>query len=320
MLANKLITRSSLILRSCSYHAPAASLALGRVFSLGNNSTAGLQSFSNATKQAYPILKNYYNIRSQPSFLIPKSSIHRNRFGTQPIICRHDDIFAKDLSMEEFDNAYKFLYEQHNHHRGPWVKVLQSAQHILSGQKSSKILVLASGPGEPATTLASNFTNSTIISAHVTEKCIGWAKQRLHQLALSNVVPKQIPDLQSLDFADSSFDLIVSGYGLANSPDPQGVLDEIHRVLKPGGSYLAYVWEQLPADPGSDIILRHACIGPNPLHKTEDNVDSVGRFRCPVRTKCPMSLSKPHLRKSFGFSDTYIILYGLSDLMWHYSF
>jgi ubiquinone/menaquinone biosynthesis C-methylase UbiE len=107
--------------------------------------------------------------------------------------------------------------------------------------------------------------------------------------------------MENLEFADGSFDLVVAGYGLANSSEPQTALNEIHRVLKPGGSLLAYVWEQLPADPGSDIILRHACVGPNPWHKTEDGVDAVGSFRCPVRTHRAMSLSKPHLRKSVHF-------------------
>lgn len=66
--------------------------------------------------------------------------------------------------MEEFDNAYKFLYEQHSHSHGPWVKVLNSAQSVLTG-KNPRVLVIASGPGEPAATLAQNFGNAEITSA-----------------------------------------------------------------------------------------------------------------------------------------------------------
>jgi SAM-dependent methyltransferase len=146
-----------------------------------------------------------------------------------------------------------------------------------------------------------DFTHIDIVlilkNRHSTAKCIEWARERFHQLGLSNVTPKLITGMENLDFASGSFDLVVAGYGLANSSEPQAVLNEIHRVLKPGGSFLGYVWEQLPADPGSDIILRHACVGPNPWHKADDGTDTVGSFRCPVRTHRAMSLAKPHLRK-----------------------
>ena len=96
-------------------------------------------------------------------------------------------------------------------------------------------------------------------------------------------------------FADGSFDLVASCYGLANTENPDEALNEIHRVLKPGGSFLCSVWESAGADPASDIILRHSCVGPNPWHKDDKNRDVVGNYACPVRSKRPMSLSKPHL-------------------------
>jgi SAM-dependent methyltransferase len=301
MLTNRLSSRAPMILRGCSYHTPAASIAFSRALASPswrkNSNTAA--KISTTPKGTYSLTK-CYKTSSAPLAKIPL--IDRHWFATQPIICSHEYAFARDMSLDEFDNAYNFLYAQHNHPRGPWVKMLQSAQHILAGQKSPRILVIGSGPGEPAATLATNFLNADVVSAHSTAKCIEWANQRFNSLGLSNVESRLVPSMENLDrFADGSFDLVVSSYGLANTSNPQAALDEIHRVLKPGGSFLASVWEQLPADPGSDIILRHACIGPNPWHKTEDNIDAVGEFRCPVRTKRPMSLAKPHLRK---FIDT----------------
>ncbi len=41
--------------------------------------------------------------------------------------------------------------------------------------------------------------------------------------------------MMSLPFADGSFDLITTGYGLRNVPHLDGALSEIRRVLKPGG-------------------------------------------------------------------------------------
>lgn len=161
---------------------------------------------------------------------------------------------------------------------------------------SPRILVIGSGPGEPAATLASNFPDADVISAHTTTKCLGWASTRFEKHGLTNVTAKLLPSLDSLDsFADGSFDLVASCYGIANTTNPQATLKEIHRILKPGGSFLVSVWENAPADPASDIILRHACVGPNPWHKSTDNRDMVGNFACPVRGKNPMSLSTPHM-------------------------
>ena len=297
MLANKLTSRTPMIAKVCAYHTPAASVAIARVFSSCRNGAAATSNYRAFTKEQTHIPTEYASRIHASSLIAQPSSIHR-KFATQPIICSHEDAFAKDLSIEQFDAAYKFLYEQHKHPHGPWVKVLQSAQTILNGQKAPRILVVASGPGEPAATLAANFPNAEIVSAHSTAKCMEWSRERMHELGLFNVTPKLVSGMEQLDtFTDGSFDLVVSGYGLANSIEPQIVLNEVHRVLKLGGSFISYVWEQLPADPGSDIILRHACVGPNPWHKTVDNVDAVEGFRCPVRTKKPMSLSKPHLRE-----------------------
>lgn len=46
-------------------------------------------------------------------------------------------------------------------------------------------------------------------------------------------------DMTSLPFRSSSFDLVTTGYGLRNVPDLTAAVDEIARVLKPGGRLLS---------------------------------------------------------------------------------
>ncbi len=45
--------------------------------------------------------------------------------------------------------------------------------------------------------------------------------------------------MTSLPFRSSSFDLVTTGYGLRNVPDLNTAIDEIARVLKPGGRLLS---------------------------------------------------------------------------------
>mmetsp|Transcript_21949 Transcript_21949/g.33918 ORF Transcript_21949/g.33918 Transcript_21949/m.33918 type:complete len:743 (+) Transcript_21949:62-2290(+) len=285
-----------LILRGCYHQVPASSVAFSRIISASqcrrnNSSISRTPSRPRFFATAARTNTAYYN-RPHPSL------IGSRRLSTHPICDPINSNIAKDLSPEEYDQAYKFVYFQHDHPHGPWLKTLHNAQNVLHGIKYPRILVLASGPGEPAATLAANFPDAEVTSAHSTLKCIDWASHRFQKLGLSNIFTRLLPDMEDLGaFKASSFDLVVTGYGLSNASDPKKALNEIHRVLAPGGSYLAAVWEQAPADVACDIILRHSCIGPNSFH-TDDGKDVVGTFTCPVRTKHPTALGKPHLLES----------------------
>jgi demethylmenaquinone methyltransferase/2-methoxy-6-polyprenyl-1,4-benzoquinol methylase len=46
-------------------------------------------------------------------------------------------------------------------------------------------------------------------------------------------------DMMALPFGDARFDLVTAGYGLRNVPSLQPAIDEIRRVLRPGGRLLS---------------------------------------------------------------------------------
>jgi demethylmenaquinone methyltransferase/2-methoxy-6-polyprenyl-1,4-benzoquinol methylase len=48
-----------------------------------------------------------------------------------------------------------------------------------------------------------------------------------------------VGDMLALPFADASFDIVTTGYGLRNVPNLTLAIDEIHRVLRPGGQVLS---------------------------------------------------------------------------------
>ncbi len=48
-----------------------------------------------------------------------------------------------------------------------------------------------------------------------------------------------VGDMLALPFPAASFDLVTTGYGLRNVPDLTQAIDEIRRVLKPGGRLLS---------------------------------------------------------------------------------
>src|SRR3954452_1697215 len=57
---------------------------------------------------------------------------------------------------------------------------------------------------------------------------------------LGREVDLRIGDAQALEFADESFDTIVCTLALCTIPNPGEAVAEAHRVLRPGGRYVAF--------------------------------------------------------------------------------
>ena len=71
----------------------------------------------------------------------------------------------------------------------------------------------------------------------VAEEMLEKAEQRLAARDVRNVRLLQM-DAARLDFPDSSFDLVYAPYVINVVPDPVAVATEMHRVSRPGGSFV----------------------------------------------------------------------------------
>jgi phosphatidylethanolamine/phosphatidyl-N-methylethanolamine N-methyltransferase len=69
------------------------------------------------------------------------------------------------------------------------------------------------------------------LSSEMLDKAI----ERVQELGMPNVTLK-VMDATSLDFGDNEFDKVVATYTISAVPDPVGVLREMRRVVKPGGT------------------------------------------------------------------------------------
>ena len=61
-------------------------------------------------------------------------------------------------------------------------------------------------------------------------------------------------DAQALPFADASFDKVVCQFGLMFFAEPVKALEEMLRVLKPGGRIALATWNSISRNPGSAIM------------------------------------------------------------------
>jgi demethylmenaquinone methyltransferase/2-methoxy-6-polyprenyl-1,4-benzoquinol methylase len=89
----------------------------------------------------------------------------------------------------------------------------------------AKVLDLACGTGDFAKLLAARRSGTHVVAADLTER----------MLRLAGVRDSACADAASLPFRTASFDAVFIGYGLRNFPRLAAALEEVRRILKPGG-------------------------------------------------------------------------------------
>lgn len=109
-----------------------------------------------------------------------------------------------------------------------WKRTLLTLADVHPGERA---LDLAAGTGDIAFATAAR--GATSVGLDITHRMLQLAS------AKSSASRFITGDMASLPFVSSSFDLVTTGYGLRNVPDLNTAVDEIARVLKPGGRLLS---------------------------------------------------------------------------------
>lgn len=102
----------------------------------------------------------------------------------------------------------------------------------LPAIKNPNCLDLACGTGDLTFRLAQRYREGHVVGLDLTEAMLVIARPRN---SLNNV-EFVIGDMSQTEFADESFDIVTGGYALRNAPDLKTALEEIRRVMKPGGT------------------------------------------------------------------------------------
>jgi ubiquinone/menaquinone biosynthesis C-methylase UbiE len=96
-----------------------------------------------------------------------------------------------------------------------------------------RVLEVAPGPGYLAIELAKRGT-FTVTGLDISASFVRIASENARRAGVS--VDFRRGDAARMPFADESFDLVVCRAAFKNFADPIGALDELYRVLRPGGS------------------------------------------------------------------------------------
>src|SRR4051794_25894779 len=111
-----------------------------------------------------------------------------------------------------------------------WKRRLVDLANPSSGTRA---LDLATGTGDIAFAVAAR--GARVAAVDITTRMIELARAKIVGRAPAFLVG----DMLALPFPSSSFDLVTTGYGLRNVPDLAVAIEEIARVLAPGGQLVS---------------------------------------------------------------------------------
>lgn len=116
----------------------------------------------------------------------------------------------------------------------------QVAKEVVSELKAGKILDLGTGPGYLPVEIAKSSTAVTVEGVDLSARLIETAKKNAIRAGVENRVHFRTGNASSLNVPDAAYDMVVSTGMLHMLRNPLKVLEEIYRVLKPGGEAWIY--------------------------------------------------------------------------------
>lgn len=142
--------------------------------------------------------------------------------------------------LESFWNEFQSDYESK---LGQTMTIFNySLIHMMKTKTGNKFLELGCGPGLGTLSLHRRLQDeqnysATITACDLSQSMIDCARKRLPES-----ISLQIANNLDLPFENASFDRVMAGMNLNLVPDPETMLKEMFRVLKPGGRMGISVW------------------------------------------------------------------------------
>ena len=145
--------------------------------------------------------------------------------------------------IEDLQNFWNEFQPDYESKLGQTMTIFNhSLIHMMKTKTATKILELGCGPGLGTLSLYRRLQDEENTSASITACDLSPAMIACARKRLPSTITLQVANNLNLPFEDSSFDRVMAGMNLNLVPDPEKMLNEIFRVLKPGGRFGVSVW------------------------------------------------------------------------------
>lgn len=133
---------------------------------------------------------------------------------------------------------------------GPLLERGRRASIVAADRVGGRILELGVGTGISLPVFG---RHSRIVGIDISEPMLRKAQERVERENLTHVDGLSVMDAARLGFADASFDCAVAQFVITTVPDPEATLDELARVVRPGGEIVLVNHISAERGPRADI-------------------------------------------------------------------
>jgi len=112
----------------------------------------------------------------------------------------------------------------------------------LELQPGQRVLELAAGPGDTGFMAAELVSpGGALITSDASDAMLEVARERARELGVENVEFKRL-ELEWIDMPTASVDAVLCRWGVMLTVDPAAAIQEMRRILRPGGRLALAVW------------------------------------------------------------------------------
>lgn len=155
-----------------------------------------------------------------------------------------------DIDRDSVEKVYARWAPVYDLVFGPLLERGRRASIAAVDRVGGRILELGVGTGISLPVFG---RHSRIVGIDISEPMLRKAQERVERESLAHVDGLAVMDAARLGFADASFDCAVAQFVITTVPDPEATLDELARVVRPGGEIVLVNHISAERGPRADI-------------------------------------------------------------------
>ena len=179
----------------------------------------------------------------------------------------------------------------------------RTAVDALGIHQPQQILDIATGTGDIALLLAKRIKPQHIVGADISEGMMAVGREKVKEEGLQNVISFQYEDCMQLSFPDGSFDAVTSSYGVRNFQNLDKGLQEMQRVLRPGGHLLIVELTPPPSFPMKQLFWLYAHVVMPLLGRLISHDDSAYTYLPASMEAFPQPEQMEGILRKAGFTE-----------------